>query len=144
MAPKINVLVLLLGMLLSPLAQLFSQIMTTWKGGTPGRETEWQCPQNWVGNKIPDPMSNVLIPAGVMSGSLVSPTLNSKSEINSLRIEGSSKLSIGTKGVLTVYTSAFYPQEESLDVKGILIILNEHLETPAPVSRGRLAAHASW
>lgn len=139
MAHKITAFFFLLAFVLGPDAMLFSQITMTWKGGTPGKECQWQCPQNWTSNKVPDGFSNVVIPATVASGSLSNPVLNERTEVNSLRIEGDSRLKIGPQGMLTVYTEAFIPQERSIDVQGILILLNEHIENGTPVSRGRLA-----
>jgi hypothetical protein len=41
---------------------LFAQKMATWKGGTPGRVSDWNCPSNWKEGRVPNEFSNVLIP----------------------------------------------------------------------------------
>ncbi|MBC7774357.1 MAG: hypothetical protein H7246_02880 [Phycisphaerae bacterium] len=46
--------------LIYPTAQ--AQKTATWKGGTPGRNTEWNCATNWKEGRIPDEFSNVIIP----------------------------------------------------------------------------------
>ena len=39
-----------------------AQKTATWKGGTPGRNTEWNCAANWKEGRVPDEFSNVVIP----------------------------------------------------------------------------------
>jgi hypothetical protein len=107
-------------------ASLFGQTQVIWKGGSPGRETKWECPKNWVGNKLPDEFSNVLIP-DIVSGSNSFPELDDADvSINSLRIEGESILKIRPHGTLTVYAWVFYPNFKSIDNQGSLFIFNEH------------------
>ena len=38
-----------------------AQIANTWKGGTPGQETNWACSRNWSLGRIPDAFHNVVI-----------------------------------------------------------------------------------
>ncbi|MBL0008582.1 MAG: hypothetical protein IPP25_15760 [Saprospiraceae bacterium] len=40
----------------------FSQRAITWKGGTPGMQNEWSCPQNWSSTSLPNEFSDVIIP----------------------------------------------------------------------------------
>jgi hypothetical protein len=42
----------------SGLAQRINQ----WKGGQPGRETDWNCAQNWTLGRVPDWTVDVVIP----------------------------------------------------------------------------------
>ncbi len=41
---------------------LSAQKTATWKGGTPGRSTDWNCPTNWKEGRVPDEFSAVIIP----------------------------------------------------------------------------------
>lgn len=42
---------------------LSAQRTVTWKGGTPGRCSDWNCPSNWKEGRVPDEFSNVVIPS---------------------------------------------------------------------------------
>lgn len=33
-----------------------------WRGGFPGRETDWQCARNWSSNRVPNELDHVIIP----------------------------------------------------------------------------------
>lgn len=39
-----------------------AQKTATWKGGTPGKPTDWSCPTNWKEGRVPNEFSNVVIP----------------------------------------------------------------------------------
>lgn len=39
-----------------------AQITAIWKGGTPGKTTDWNCPTNWREGRVPNEFSNVVIP----------------------------------------------------------------------------------
>jgi hypothetical protein len=39
-----------------------AQKTATWKGGTPGRTTDWNCPANWEESRVPNEFSDVVIP----------------------------------------------------------------------------------
>jgi len=39
-----------------------AQITATWKGGTPGKTTDWNCPTNWKEGRVPNEFSKVVIP----------------------------------------------------------------------------------
>lgn len=39
-----------------------AQKTATWKGGTPGRSSDWNCASNWKEGRIPDEFSHVFIP----------------------------------------------------------------------------------
>lgn len=39
-----------------------AQRTATWKGGTLGRPSEWNCPSNWKEGRVPDEFSQVVIP----------------------------------------------------------------------------------
>jgi hypothetical protein len=53
-------LCLVVGLLL--LSQMLAaQVTNVWKGGTPGRETDWHCPKNWSRGDVPDEFTDVVI-----------------------------------------------------------------------------------
>jgi hypothetical protein len=52
-------IVILLTQIVPQTAQ--AQIANTWKGGTPGQETNWACSKNWSLGRIPDAFHNVVI-----------------------------------------------------------------------------------
>lgn len=127
MTTKITTSIILLACLLAQSPNLFSQRTIMWKGGTPGKETQWQCPKNWTCNHVPDEFSNVTIP-DVSSSSMAYPVLMGVAEVNSLRLEGNAALTIAPEGQLTVFTDVVVLHKENLQIKGTLIVLNE-LET---------------
>ena len=43
---------------------LSAQTSATWQGGKPGRTTDWNCPANWSGGRVPDEFTQVIIPTG--------------------------------------------------------------------------------
>lgn len=48
--------------LLTTSSALQAQITNVWKGGFPGRETDWHCNKNWSLGKAPDVFDAVVIP----------------------------------------------------------------------------------
>ncbi len=123
---RISTVLCLLFFFIFEQATLLAQIQAVWQGGTPGRETRWECSKNWKNSKVPDEFSDVLIP-DVAAGSLAFPELDDLTvSINSLRIEGSGQFVIGPHAVLTIYNGIFYPSEQSIVIHGALFILNEH------------------
>lgn len=76
-------------------ASLFAQKTATWKGGTPGRPEEWNCPTNWNEGRVPDEFSRVIIP-DVSTSTFHNPVLNEgEVEIWSLQILSGATLRIG-------------------------------------------------
>jgi hypothetical protein len=87
-------------------ATLCAQKITTWKGGTPGRPNEWNCPSNWKEGRVPNEFSQVLIP-DVSSSTFHNPVLNEgEVEIWSLQILSGASLRIGK------YASLFLLEQE--------------------------------
>lgn len=71
-----------------------AQIANTWKGGTPGQETNWACSKNWSLGRIPDVFDNVIIP-DVSTGFKKFPVINSGLiEINQLNIHYGASLTL--------------------------------------------------
>lgn len=104
---------------------VYSQKTNTWKGGTPGQETEWNCPKNWSAYSVPDEFTDVLIP-DVSTTTLANPVLRYGSfEINSLFLESDARLTIKEDARLLVYVSAIGITDYNLEQNGPLIIINE-------------------
>lgn len=123
MTTKMKIFVSLLACLSVYGSSLFAQKTATWKGGTPGHETQWQCPKNWKGNTVPNEFSNVLIP-DVSTAGMAYPVVNNAVEINALRLEGNAMITVAQGGRLTVLNDIFVPNPKNLDVKGTLNVLN--------------------
>lgn len=89
-----NILFFAAILLLSQTA-LLAQKTATWKGGTPGKPTEWNCAANWKEGHVPNEFSQVIIP-DVSSSSFSNPVLTSgEVEICSLLIHTGASLRIG-------------------------------------------------
>ena len=74
---------------------LFAQKTATWKGGTPGKPTDWSCAANWKEGRVPNEFSQVIIP-DVSSSSHSNPTLTGgEVEIWSIVIHTGASLRIG-------------------------------------------------
>ena len=79
---------------------LLAQKTATWKGGTPGKPTDWNCAANWKEGRVPNEFSQVIIP-DVSSSSFNNPVLASgEVEIWSLVIHTGASLQIGKKARL--------------------------------------------
>ncbi|MCY7328964.1 MAG: hypothetical protein LH618_10475 [Saprospiraceae bacterium] len=53
-----------------------AQKTATWKGGAPGRSTDWMCAANWREGRLPNEFSAVIIP-DVSTGSQAYPVIRS-------------------------------------------------------------------
>jgi len=79
---------------------LLAQKTATWKGGTPGKPTDWNCAANWKEGRVPNEFSQVIIP-DVSSSTFSNPVLASgEVEIWSLVIHTGASLRIGKKARL--------------------------------------------
>ncbi len=79
-----------------------AQIANTWKGGTPGQETNWDCSKNWSLGRIPDAFDNVIIP-DVTTSARKFPVIQSGSiEINQLDIQSNATLTVQGKVCILV------------------------------------------
>jgi len=73
----------------------FAQKIATWKGGTPGKPTDWHCPSNWKEGKLPNEFSQVIIP-DVSTNGFSNPVLASgEVEIWSILIHSGASMQIG-------------------------------------------------
>ncbi|MFN0035682.1 MAG: hypothetical protein ACKVUS_11490 [Saprospiraceae bacterium] len=74
---------------------LLAQKTATWKGGTPGKPTDWNCATNWKEGRLPNEFSQVIIP-DVSSSSFSNPMLISgEVEVWSILIHAGASLRIG-------------------------------------------------
>ncbi len=55
-------------------ATVHAQKTATWKGGAPGRSTDWMCAANWREGRLPNEFSAVIIP-DVSAGSQAYPVI---------------------------------------------------------------------
>ncbi len=89
-------------LLLVSVHALCAQKIATWKGGTPGRPAEWNCPTNWKEGRTPNEFSQVIIP-DVSSSTFHNPVLKEgEVEIWSLQILSGAMLHIGENASLIV------------------------------------------
>lgn len=71
-----------------------AQRLNTWRGGTPGHETDWNYFKNWSLGKTPDAFDRVLIP-DVSSTTRMYPVIsNTGVEISSLEIQPGATITI--------------------------------------------------
>lgn len=111
---------------------LFAQKTATWKGGKPGRSTDWTCDANWKEGKMPNEFSQVIIPSDVAFYPVITDEVPS---IDALLLEGAATLTLyedarlsilnetGLLGGITIYGSLFN--------EGFLEINNSNLQTLA-------------
>jgi hypothetical protein len=73
---------------------LSAQKTATWKGGTPGRVSDWNCATNWEEGRVPDEFSSVFIP-DVSTSTFNYPIIkNEVVEIASLQCAPAAKLTL--------------------------------------------------
>ena len=113
---------------------VFSQITTTWKGGAPGLENDWNCPKNWSTYAVPDAFSNVIIP-DVSTTSLAAPIIkDGKVEINTLFLDTNAALTLEEGAQLVIFEKAGSFLPASFHPKGRIFLLDETAGTSAGAS----------
>ncbi len=86
-------------LIFSTSAFLNAQTTATWKGGKPGRTTDWSCAENWKEGRIPNEFDQVIIPARAA----FYPILNNTVEVvDALIVEGGATLTLHSNTTLTV------------------------------------------
>ena len=96
-----------------------------WKGGTPGKAANWDCPKNWSKGSVPDGFQNVIIP-DVSTGSGVYPILKTGGqEINKLVLEAGASLEIKENGSLKINESFEGFGNFGLKTEGALVLPTE-------------------
>lgn len=116
---------------------LFSQTIATWKGGKPGRTSDWACADNWKEGKVPNEFSLVVIP----SDRLYYPRINNRDAvIDALFLENNTALEIREGASLTILG-------DTGRVDGVMLfgnILNngildlQHFDQPQPLLREKI------
>ncbi|MBC7774038.1 MAG: hypothetical protein H7246_01265 [Phycisphaerae bacterium] len=87
---------------------LRAQKTATWKGGSPGKPSEWHCAANWNENRVPNEFSRVIIP-DVSTSTFSEPILNNgEVEIWNIEIQSGAALHIGKNARLTVQEQEGY------------------------------------
>lgn len=81
---------------------LLAQKIATWKGGTPGRSTQWDCPTNWKEGRVPDEFSTVFIP-DVSTSTFAYPRIETDVEVFALFCAGSARITILGNARLEVF-----------------------------------------
>jgi hypothetical protein len=79
-----------------------AQKIATWKGGTPGKSTDWNCPTNWKEGRVPNEFSNVVIP-NISTSTFSYPVIDrGEIEVQSLFCASSARLTVKNKASLVV------------------------------------------
>lgn len=82
-----------------------AQKTATWKGGTPGRKSDWNCPSNWKDGRVPNEFSAVVIP-DVSTNTFAYPVIEEgEIEVQSLYTAPGARLTIKNKARLVVLES---------------------------------------
>ena len=79
---------------------LSAQTTAIWKGGKPGRTTDWNCPDNWSKGNVPDEFTQVIIPFGVHYYPVIQ---SAPAPIDALLVEGGASLTIQEGAELTIF-----------------------------------------
>jgi hypothetical protein len=95
-------------LILSVAVSASAQISNTWKGGTPGHETDWSYFKNWSLGKTPDVFDNVVIP-DVSTTTRCYPVI-ATGEIEVLSLEVQTGASLTLKKSAFVLTETFVCQ----------------------------------
>ncbi|MFN0174839.1 MAG: hypothetical protein ACKVU0_09355 [Saprospiraceae bacterium] len=74
-------------------SSLCAQKTATWKGGTPGRVSNWECATNWKEGRVPDEFSCVIIP-DVSTSTFSYPVITDEVEVMSLLCASSARLTV--------------------------------------------------
>jgi hypothetical protein len=94
-----------------------AQKTTIWKGGTPGKPTEWYCPTNWKEGRLPDEFSHVIIP-DVSTSTFSYPRIkNATIVVASVQCMPGAKLELGRNAWLVELDNpGSKPQESQLEL----------------------------
>lgn len=101
----------------------FAQKSATWKGGTPGKSTDWNCPTNWLESRIPNEFSDVIIPDLSTTGAGSGPVICRDADgVNSLTLRSGARLVIEKTGCLTVFEALEILGNAELQNNGLLFL----------------------
>lgn len=104
------------------LTPTFAQHVFTWKGGTPGQETNWNEPRNWSTYQVPDEFSHVVIKR-LHTGHYAQPVIEQEVEVASIQVHTGASLTIKTGGQLLI--DGEYAKQEELTLFGGTLLMNE-------------------
>ncbi|MFT5165661.1 MAG: hypothetical protein ACI8P3_000889 [Saprospiraceae bacterium] len=103
----------------------FAQQSVTWKGGTPGKETNWNEAKNWSNNKVPNEFSDVMIP-DVSTSTFSDPVIKEGTvELNSISIGSNGQLTVEASAKVIIHGHAEGIIKENLNLKGTLFVMEE-------------------
>ena len=78
-----------------------AQEITSWIGGTPGKENQWDEPRNWENNEVPDENTHVII-TSKNTGHMSQPMIDGQVEVGSIKVYSGASLTIGHEGELII------------------------------------------
>ncbi|MFN0034087.1 MAG: hypothetical protein ACKVUS_03405 [Saprospiraceae bacterium] len=88
-----------------------AQQTATWKGGTAGRKSDWNCPSNWKEGRVPNEFSHVVIP-DISSSTFCYPIIDQgEVEVQSLLCSPTAHLTVRSKARLIVLEPATYGEQ---------------------------------
>lgn len=107
---------------------LFAQQAVIWKGGTTGKEVNWNEARNWSNNKVPNKFSDVVNP-DVSTITFAAPIIAGGSvELNSIQILSNGRLRVDSSIKMIIYEFAKGIVFDKEDFAGILVLLDEEDE----------------
>lgn len=120
------------------LPALYSQIQNTWVGGTPGRETDWNCHKNWSKYKVPNEFNDVII-SDTRSTTFMYPVIEKGTiTINSLEMHPGTALYIRDTVNLIILDQLYTPSSlvKIYQEKGMIKFVNSNSGHLAPIETG--------
>lgn len=116
---------------------LLAQKSTTWKGGTPGKPSDWNCASNWSDGRVPNEFSDVTIPN--VSSDIYPVIKNNVEDINALFLMSNTHIKIEKKGALTVSERVEIAAGVKIDNLGKLDLPTNEITTNQNISTVMLA-----
>ena len=104
---------------------LTAQITSTWTGGTPGKENNWNEARNWDTNSVPNEFTFVIIQK-TNSGHHALPVIKKAVEVAGIEIHNNSKLTIEQGGSLKI--DGLYTATDGIQLFGGELINKGKLE----------------
>lgn len=105
--------------------EIFAQKTAVWIGGQAGRESDWDCPENWSGNRVPNEFSDVVLP-DISSQSRALPVIKTGFvQINSLSVDASTVLLVADGARLLVFGWCQAENPASIRATGHFRVLDE-------------------
>ncbi len=119
---------LLIAILTLATTTLFAQNTVIWKGGTPGKENNWNESKNWSDNQVPDENTNVIIKA-MNTGHFAQPVVDEAVEVASIELQAGAKLTVTASGSVMIdgsdiYTIGIVSYGGILVNKGLINLIN--------------------